>query len=221
MKPRVILADDHALFLDGLRLILSEDYEVVESVMDARALVQAVEKLRPDIVVLDIGMSLLAGLEAMRQLRQTYPSIKFVVTSQRSDVTFVRAALEAGARGYFLKQSPAHEFKRALRAVLDGEYFITPALTALSKADQILTALSKADQIRDGSAARFRTGLTSRQREVLQLIAEGKSAKEVASILKISPKTVEFHKASIVETLGIRTTAELTRYALLKGISVP
>jgi DNA-binding NarL/FixJ family response regulator len=211
MKPRLILADDHTLFLEGLKLILNQDFDVVDTVIDGRALIDSVEKFSPDLVVLDIGMPLLNGLEAMRQLRERFPELKLVVASQRSDVTFVRAAFEAGARGYVLKQSGVAEFRDALRAVLAGDYFLAPALTALTKGGGIAT----------NPAVRFGAGLTSRQREVLQLIAEGKSAKEVAAILRISPKTVEFHKASIVESLGIRTTAELTRYALENGIAVP
>lgn len=211
MRPRVLLADDHSLFLEGLSLLLAREFEIVGSVTDGRAMVEAARNLNPDLIVLDLGMPILNGVEAMRQVRGMIPAIKLVVVSQQSDRPYVQAAFRAGASGYVLKQSAAAELVGALKAVLAGQYYVAPQLAAGALGGQGEVAVNPSEM--------FGGSLTARQREVLQLIAEGKSAKEVAAILKISPKTVEFHKAAIVETLGIRTTAELTRYAMQTGIA--
>jgi DNA-binding NarL/FixJ family response regulator len=202
MRPaRLVLADDHALVLAGLRKLLEPEFEVVAAVEDGRALVEAVVRLRPDVVLLDISMPLLNGLEAARQLKERAPESKLIFVTMHADVDYVAEAMRAGASGYLLKRSAAGELVAAIRRVLDGGAYVTPLAHRAS-----------------GVRGRSPGGLTARQREVLQLVAEGRSTKEIAAILRVSVKTVEFHRSALASRLGLRTTAELTRYALERGI---
>jgi DNA-binding NarL/FixJ family response regulator len=206
-KPRLLIADDHALVLEGLKRILESDCELLGSVEDGRALLRAAGELRPDIVLVDISMPLLNGIDAARQLLQIHPQIKVIFVTMHADPDYVAEAFRAGASAYLLKRSAASELLTAIQEVTRGRYYLTPLLQREALAPLL------------GAEARTPSStLTSRQREVLQLVAEGRSVKEIASILKVSAKTVEFHKSALMERLGIRTTAELTRYAISRGL---
>ena len=208
-RPRILLGDDHAIILDGLRRILEPHFEVVGAAEDGRALVAAAEKLRPDIIVVDISMPLLNGIEAARQIRKAHPQTKLIFLTMHPDATYATEAFRAGASGYVLKNSAASELVTAIQEALKGRTYLTPLVAK----DAIASWVQAPSQPEMPSAA-----LTSRQREILQLVAEGRSAKDIASILNISPRTVEFHKYRIMEVLGLRSTAELTQYAIKHGI---
>lgn len=208
-RKTLVLADDHAVVLEGLARLLGDEFEVAAMVTDGRALISAAARLQPDVAVLDLGMPLLNGIDASRQLRQVAPGVLVVFLTQHSGKEYVQSAFAAGARGYVVKNSAAVELRTALNEVLSGRYYLSPELRQKYGCD--MTAGT------DPSTA-FAGGLTPRQREVLQLVAEGKSAKEIGHVLGISVKTVEFHKNGIMDELGIRTTAELTRYALEHGL---
>ena len=199
--PRVLLADDHTLVLEGFRRIVEQRCEVVGAVEDGRALLDAATRLRPDLILLDISMPLLNGVDAARQLKKLLPDVKLIFVTMHADPAYVSEAFKAGASAYLLKRSAARELEQAIDSSL------------LTK--DLVTTLSA------GQAGLFaqRQELTPRQREVLQLIAEGRTIKEIASLLNISPKTVEFHKAQIIFHLNLRTTAELTKYALAHGLT--
>ena len=210
---RLLLADDHALMLEGLARMLSSEFEVVGTVSDGRAVLEAAERLRPDVVVLDIGMPNMNGIEAARRLSQTMPSIKIVFVTQQLDAAYLEAAFSAGAKAFVSKQSASSELVEAIRLVISDRYYVTP----LADPEAARAVLKNP---RQSPLALFGGKLTPRQREVLQLVAEGKSSKEIASTLNISTKTVEFHRNSIMDELGIRTIAELTRFAIAQGIIV-
>ena len=208
-KPRVLLADDHSLVLEGFRRILEDQCELVGMVEDGRALLEAAQKVKPDIVILDVSMPLLNGIDAATQLKKVQPAIKIIFVTMHADADYVRSAFEAGASGYLLKRSAVDELEQAIRAVWAGHSYITP-LIAKDLLDVLLTTGSKPPQ--------QRKSLTFRQREVLQLLAEGRTVKDIAVRLKISTRTVEFHKAQVMEQLNLRTTAELIKYALTHGL---
>src|SRR5215472_15699015 len=199
-RPRVLLADDHAMVTEGLRHLLEPDFDLVGKVEDGRTLLQTTTQLRPDVILLDISMSGLNGIDAARQLTKVVPESKVIIVTMHNDATYVGEAFRAGAVGYLLKRCAARELVQAIRTVLKGRPYITP-LVADAQVPGTTTRLAPADRGR----------LTARQREVLQLVAEGRSAKEIASALTVSVKTVGFHKARITEHLNLRTTAELTR----------
>ncbi|HMZ54050.1 MAG TPA: response regulator transcription factor [Nitrospira sp.] len=207
-KPRVLLADDHSLVLEGFRRILDDQCELVGMVEDGRALLEVAARVHPDIVILDVSMPLLNGIDAATQLKKTHPSIKVIFVTMHADTDYVRSAFEAGASGYLLKRSAVDELEHAIRAVWAGHTYITP-LIAKDLLDVLLT--------RGPGPGRQKTALTFRQREVLQLLAEGRTAKDIALRLKISTRTVEFHKAQLMEHLNLHTTAELIKYALTHG----
>ena len=211
-KPRVLLADDHSLILAGLRKLVEADCDVVGTVEDGRALVAAAQKLRPDLILLDISMPLLNGLDAARQLRTLVPESKLIFLTMHASPTYATEAFQAGASGYLLKRSAASELSLAIKSVLLGQYYLTPALTK----DVLDLALKPSSGERGKPVS---TALTSRQREVLQLVAEGRGPKAIADILNVSVKTVEFHKARIMKQLDIHTTADLTKYAVTHGIT--
>ncbi len=208
--PRVLLADDHTLVLEGFRRIVEQRCEVVGAVEDGRALLEAAVRLRPDLILLDISMPLLNGVDAGRQIKKLLPDVKLIFVTMHADPAYVSEAFKAGASAYLLKRSAARELDQAIEAVLKGQYFVTSLLTR-----EIVTGLSS----EEGGMFSQRQDLTPRQREVLQLIAEGRTIKEIATLLNISPKTVEFHKAQIIFHLNLRTTAELTKYALAHGLT--
>jgi DNA-binding NarL/FixJ family response regulator len=208
MSARVLLADDHALLLGALERLLVDECEVVGQVADGRALLEAAERLRPDIIVLDISMPLLNGLEAGRQIKQKQKTIKLVYLTMNEDADLAAEAFRVGASGYLLKRSAASELATAIREVMQGRTYITPLV-----AEGLVESLLHAEQPRTTAHT-----LTSRQREVLQLLAEGRSMKEVASVLNLTPRTVAFHKYRMMEQLKLRSTAELVQYAVKNHI---
>lgn len=206
VKARILLADDHGLMLEGLQRILEPAYEIVGAVTDGRALLETAALVEPDVILIDISMPLMNGIEAAARLSKEPNHPHIIVVSMHSDPDYVRAALDSGASGYVVKRSAGEELKVAIEAVLAGGTYISPSITAGTGSSPL-------------NLSAVRMELTPRQREVLQLIAEGRIAKEIAAVLNISVKTVEFHKTSISQALGLRTTAELTRYALERGIA--
>jgi len=211
MKKRVLLADDHALMIEGLSRLLADEFEVVGTAANGRVLVEEACRLVPDVVVADIGMPELNGIEATRRLNRTLPSVKIVIVTQQLDPAYLRAAFNAGASAYVSKQSASTELITAIRLALNHRFYVTPHAGG-----------DVADHARFQShvnpSEMFGGSLTPRQREVLQLVAEGKTSKEISVVLGISPKTVEYHRNCIMDQLGVRSTAELTRYAVSRGI---
>ena len=207
---RILLADDHQVLLEGMRKLLEPEFSIAGTAADGRELVEKAITLRPDVAVLDIGLPLLNGIEAARQIGEKAPGVKIVVLTQQTDQAYVREAFRAGARGYVVKQAAASELQRALRAAVKGEYYVSPSLLSGDIQARLDPKVNPSEL--------FGGVLTPRQREVLQLVAEGKAGKEIAALLKISPKTVEFHKACIMDQLGMKSTAELTRYAIQHGL---
>ena len=204
-RPTVLLADDHAVFLEGLRKILEPELEVVKAVRNGRDMVIEALRLKPDVVLADVSMPLLNGIEALRRIKKDDDRAKVIFLTMHTDSVYAAEALEAGARGYLLKQSAAREIVKAIRTVLRGRMYVS-----LPISEHVLDGLRKTS--RNGKEGIHK--LTGRQREVLQLVAEGRSAKEIAVILNVSHRTVEFHKHRIMEELGLHTTAELTRFAI-------
>jgi DNA-binding NarL/FixJ family response regulator len=202
-RPRVLLADDHTLLLDALETILATECDIVGRASDGRALVAAAEQLRPDLVILDIGMPLLNGLEAGRQIKQKVRDVKLVFVTMNEDNVLAGEAFRLGASAYLLKRSAASELMTAIREVLLGRSYMTPLLT-----EGLVGSLLHGDD--HGPSHE----LTARQREVLQLLAEGRSMKEVASVLNLTPRTVAFHKYRMMEQLSVKSTAELVQYAV-------
>jgi len=194
---------------EGLRSLLEPEFELVGVVQDGRSLIAEAARIRPEVIVLDISMPLLNGIEAAQQIHKSDPNVKLIFLTMHADVAFVREAFRAGASGYLLKRAAVSELVTAIRETLKGRSYLTPLITHetlhffLDKPPEAVTAQGE---------------LTLRQREVLQLVAEGRSIKEIASILHISPKTAAFHKYRIMDQLGLRTTAELTQYAIKHGI---
>jgi DNA-binding NarL/FixJ family response regulator len=208
-RPRILLADDHRIVAEGLKSLLAPEFELVGVVEDGRALVEAAEKLRPDVIVADISMPHLNGIDALVQLKQRDEQVRVVVLTMHQEVAYVRRALDAGALGYVLKHSAPVELIAAIRAALDGKTYVTPAL-----AGELLQDMKREPEKANDPVA----SLTPRQRQILQLLAEGRSAKEVGEALEISPRTVEFHKYQMMETLGLYSNAELVHFAIKHGI---
>jgi DNA-binding NarL/FixJ family response regulator len=213
---RILLADDHVLVAEGIQKLLEPEYELVGIVADGRSLVTAAAKLQPDIVVVDISLPLLNGLDASQQLRKNNPNLKIIVLTMHSEPNFVTQAFRVGVSGYVLKQSVGSELIQAIREVVKGRTFVSP-MVAQSLVDQAVNPASPSapGEVKVG----FAQTLSARQREVLQLVAEGKATKEIASILNVSVKTVEFHKTRIMKVLRLRTAAELTKYAIAAGLT--
>jgi len=208
-KPRVILADDHTLVMEGITMLLAGHVDLVGTAEDGRALVNAAVRLQPDVIVLDISMPKLNGIEAARQLRKLVPDAELIFLTQYSDALYVEEALRMGVSGYVLKHSAVAELWAAIKAVQRGQTYIT----------RLLKQVTRKHRLRGEPAAS--PSLTSREREVLQLVAEGRSMKETVSDLSVSVKTVQFHKANLARKLGLRTTAELTKYAVRRGMTIP
>lgn len=208
-RPRVLLADDHRIVAEGLKSLLAEEFELAGIVEDGRAMVKAAAQLRPDVIVADISMPHLNGIEALALLKRDHPGVRVVFLTMHRDVAYARRALEAGASGFVLKHSAPAELVLAVRAALAGRTFITPELAA-----EVLDSIRRAPQGEANPVA----AMTQRQREILQLLAEGRSAKEIARALGISTRTVEFHKYRMMESLGVENSAELIRFAIKHGI---
>jgi len=210
MKPKILLADDHKIVLEGLKSLLADRFEIVGAVENGRALVEAAERLRPHVVVADISMPLLNGIEAVRQIKRSDPDTKVILLTMHPDLAYAARGFDAGASGYVLKHSAPSELLTAIEEALKGRTYVTPIIAGdLLDSYRQGTVLPKQDVVRK---------LTPRQREILQLLAEGYSAKEISSHLGISARTVEFHKYRMMEHLEIKTSAELVHYAIKQGI---
>lgn len=207
MKHRIVLADDHAIVLDGLRRILEPDFAVLATATDGRQLVRAIEEIKPEVAVADISMPLLNGLDALRQCKAAGLRTRFIFLTANLDVGLATEAFRLGAAGYVLKQAAAEELVGAIKEALAGRTYITPLI-----ASDVLQNLI------NPSAASGQAQLTNREREVLQLLAEGKTLKEIGAVLNVSPRTAEFHKNNIAAKTGLHTTAELARYAARLGL---
>jgi DNA-binding NarL/FixJ family response regulator len=208
-KPRVLLADDHTLVLDGYRKLLEGFCDIVGAAEDGRTLLKMAHQFQPDIVTLDISMPHLNGIDTARKLHKDLPATKIIFVTMHADQAYVNEAFKAGATGYLLKRSAGSELVQAIQAVMNGHNYVTP-LIAKGLVQSAVTG--RAPSAKRGDP------LTPRQREVLQLVAEGNTVKEIAAALDISPKTVEFHKTQLMDQLDLHTTAELTRYALTHGL---
>ncbi len=208
-KPRILLADDHKIVLDGLRSLLDKEFDLVGFAADGRELTALSAQLAPDVIVADISMPLLNGIDAVRQIRQQGSQAKVVFLTMHRDQTYATRALEAGASGYVLKHAASDELVTAIQAALRGQTYVSKALQNAALEETLMAGRTGEKAVMD---------LTSRQREVLQLIAEGKSAKEIATILGISPRTAETHKYKLMDELGLKTGAELVQYAMRHGL---
>jgi len=206
-RARVLLADDHALMLDGIRNVLKTRYTVAGTVEDGKALVEAAIRLKPDLIILDITMPVLNGIDAAREIRHHLPKVKLLFVTMHTRPTYLQAALEAGANGYVVKSSGRKEILDAVAKVLRGRLHITPGVGG-----------DGVKLVADSAQAAASLRLSPRERQILQLVAEGKSRKEVAYALEISEKTVAFHRNNLKHKLGLTTTAQLTRYALDEGL---
>ena len=202
-RPRVLLADDHSLVLGAFENLLSGECDIVGQVADGRALIDAAEKLKPDVIVLDIGMPLLNGLEAGRQIKRRLREVKLVFLTMHEDADLAADAFRSGASAYLLKRSAASELVTAIREVMQGRSYVTPLITA-----GLVGSLLNVDEQKPAPE------LTPRQREILQLLAEGRSMKEVGNLLNLTARTVAFHKYRIMDQLKVKSTAELIQYAV-------
>jgi DNA-binding NarL/FixJ family response regulator len=209
-RTRVLLADDHKIILDGLRSLLEPDFDIAGMVEDGRALVSAAQKLSPDVIVVDISMPLLNGIEAISQIKKIDPHVKVVFLTMHPDVTYAIRAFEAGASGYVLKHSAASELITAIHEATRGRTYVTPMIAGELVQSYMEGARHRPDKT---------PSLTQRQREILQLLAEGRSAKEIASIMNISPRTVEFHKYTIMSKLNLKSSLALIQFAIKHGIT--
>jgi DNA-binding NarL/FixJ family response regulator len=208
-KILVLLADDHQIFLEGLKGLLEPEFDLVGTVEDGRTLVKEAERLRPDVIVTDISMPLLNGIEAVRQIKKSNHQIKVIFLTMHPDVSFASLAFEVGASGYVIKNSASHELITAINDAMMGKTYVTPEI-----AGELIQTYMK---VESGQKV-FDQKLTERQREILQLIAEGHLTKEIADILCISVRTVEKHKYNMMQELKIKTTADLVKYAIKQGI---
>jgi DNA-binding NarL/FixJ family response regulator len=208
--PRVILADDHKILLEAFRKLLEPHYEIVATVSDGRALLAAAATLKPDVILLDIGMPLLNGLEAARQLKSKLPAVRLIFLTMQEDPELAVQAMRAGASGYLLKTSASSELLHAIQEALKGKTYVTP---------RISQGMEKSF-IRDPRGRQKPKSLTPRQCEVVQLLAEGKSMKEIADVLHVTPRTVAFHKYKTMEELALHSTAELIQFAIKNHIVV-
>lgn len=209
--PRVILADDHTILAEAFSKLLEPHFEIVATVSDGFALLEIAPQVKPDVIVVDISMPLLNGLEAARRLKKLLPAVKIIFLTMNEDPDLAVDAMHSGASGYLLKSSAASELIRAIQLSLKGRSYVTP---------RIARGMEKAfiDDPRPKNRAR---SLTPRQREVVQLLAEGKSMKEVAGVLNLTPRTVAFHKYRVMRELHLGTTAELIQFAIKSRILVP
>ncbi len=215
MAARVLLVDDHEIMREGMHALLRkcEDIEVVGQAADGRAAIELTDQLNPDIVILDIGMPNLNGIQAARQMKENHPQLKIMALSAHSDGSIVAQMIKAGANGYMLKESAFQELQDGITTLLDGHTFLCSRISKVVFPDY-MTMLNN-PRMTDGD------GLSHREREVLQLIAEGQTSKEIAKTLNLSPKTIDSHREHIMEKLGIRNIAGLTKYAVREGLTTP
>jgi DNA-binding NarL/FixJ family response regulator len=207
LKPQVLLVDDHALLLDAFERLLSGFCEIVGKVSDGLQAIAAAEKLKPDIVILDIGMPVLNGLESGREIHRRLPDLKLLFLTMNEDADMAAEAFRAGASGYLLKRSAASELLRAIQEIMQGRAYVTPLVTG-----GLVGALSRMKERPQAYA------LSARQREVLRLLAAGRPMKDVAAELNVAPRTIAFHKYQMMRRLNIQTTAELIQYAVKQSI---
>jgi DNA-binding NarL/FixJ family response regulator len=208
-KPRIILADDHKIVIEGLRGLLADEFELVGAASNGMELLELARRLKPDCIVADVSMPLLNGIDACRKLREEGIESKVVFLTMHPDAVYASRALEAGASGYVLKHAASEELVTAIRTALRGETYLSQQLSTPAM-----------QELLDSTRRHHRETLelTSRQRDVLQLLAEGKSAKEIGAILHISARTVETHKYKMMDALGVKTTAQLVQYAIKHGL---
>jgi DNA-binding NarL/FixJ family response regulator len=209
-KPRILLADDHLLLLDGLRHLLERHYDLVGVVQDGHSVVSAAQRLQPDLVLMDVAMPILNGLQAGQRLRERQPNVKLLYVSMYGDTPYVEEALRIGASGYVLKRSGWEELSRAIETVLGGKQYISPELFSALHRPEVQPPTTREADMRS---------LTDRQRQILRLVAAGYTAKEIGHMLHITSKTVEFHKGRMMRQLQLQSTVELARYALTHGLS--
>jgi len=202
-RARILLADYHSLTLEGIRTVLEPHHEIVGTAADGRALLEAALRLKPELIVLDITMPLLNGIDAAVQIKKSLPETKLLFVTMHVNPAYLEAALDAGATGYVLKSAARRELLEAVDSVLKGRIYITPSLSG-----------EDLERFRDPTQAAAALRLSTREREVLQLIAEGHAAKEIAHVLNISIRTVAFHRENIKRKLGLRSTSELTKHAI-------
>lgn len=208
-RPRILLADDHLLLLDGLRNLLERHYDLVGTVQDGQAVVSAAQRLHPDLVLMDVAMPVLNGLQAGQRLREQQPKVKLLYVSMYGDPPYVEEAMRMGASGYVLKRSGWSELSRAIEAALAGKQYVSSELSAGKEEPPVLPPVTS----ESGRA------LTDRQRQILKLVAAGYTAREIGRMLHITSKTVEFHKGRLMRQLQLQSTVELARYALTHGLS--
>jgi DNA-binding NarL/FixJ family response regulator len=209
--PRVILADDHTMLVEAFRKLLESQCEVVGTASDGRVLLEIAPTLKPDVIIVDIAMPLMNGLEAGLRLKKLMPAVKLIFLTMKEDPDLAMEAMRCGASGYLLKSSAGSELIRAIQMAIKGKSYVTP---------QIASGMQKAFINNPQPKTRDKM-LTARQREVVHLLAEGKSMKEVASVLKVTPRTVAFHKYRVMEELNLKTTAELIQFAIKSRIIIP
>jgi DNA-binding NarL/FixJ family response regulator len=205
-RTKVLLADDHAIVAEGLATLLKDHFDLLETVGDGSALIDAARKLRPDVIVTNMAMPVLSGLEALRRLKATRNEAKVIFLTMHADAQLATEAFRAGASGYVLKQSAGEELIAAIQEVLKGRTYLTPLITK-----NVIANLTEATPPT--------VKLTPRQREVLRLIADGRRMKEIGAILELSTRTVESHKYEMMRALGVQSTAELVRYAIQIGLA--
>ena len=204
--PQILIADDHVIFADGLRLLLEKRYNVVGTVTDGRALITEALRLKPDVIVVDIGMPLLNGLDAAKRVRESLPRVKLVFLTMQNNPNLAAAALELGSAAFVVKQSAGSELLMAIDQVLHGKCYVTPKL----RPQDWVVQRTRARQ--------YSKHLTPRQRDIVQMFAEGRPSKEIAGHLNLSEKTIEFHKHQIMEIFNLRSTADLVIFALKEGL---
>jgi len=207
-RQQILLADDHAIIVEAFKTLLEPKYDVVGTVSDGHALLEAADELKPDIIILDVSMPLLNGLDAARRLKETIPEIKLIFLTMNQDPLLAAEAFRVGASGYLLKTSAGPEFLKAVKEVARGMSYVTP----------LITAELGAEFRRNSKNTLSSSKLTLRQREVLQLLAEGRSMKEAASILKIAPRTIAFHKYRMMESFQLGSNADLMQFAIEQGV---
>jgi DNA-binding NarL/FixJ family response regulator len=217
MKPQVIVAEDHRLVAEGLVKILEKEYSVVATPTDGRNFIEAIKKLRPDLALVDISLPLLNGLDACRHVKKSCPEVKIIVLTMHAEQHFVSEAFRVGVEGYVLKTSVTDELLFAAKEVLRGGTYISP-MVAHDLVNQVSEPSTELPRQLNPTTP---VTLSLRQREVLQLVAEGKSNKEIAATINVTVKTIEFHKARISKELGVHTKAELTKQAISLGLIAP
>jgi DNA-binding NarL/FixJ family response regulator len=208
-RPRLLIADDHAIFSDALRSYLEKNFEVIGQVPDGRALLDEAERLRPDLVIVDVGMPVLNGLDAARRVKENNPKVKFIFLTMQDDPHLAAAALQLGSVAFVLKHSAGAELLKAIDEVMRGHSYISPRM----RSEDWVEAKARARQ--------FSKDLTARQRDIVQMFGEGRPMKEIAGLLNLSEKTVEFHKHHIMVSFNIKNNADLVLFALSHGLILP